>query len=90
MAPQAQHQIRISMENSTPITCDSCKNDTFVEVNYLRRISKLLTGSPQDMVMNFPAFACSKCGHINEQFRLPEENKQEEKPAEPIILPAGS
>lgn len=85
MAPQAQHQIRIGLENSTAIICDSCKNDTFVEVNYLRRVSKLLTGAPQDMVMNVPAFACSKCGHVNEQFRMPEEKKQEEKPASPII-----
>ena len=86
MAPQGQHQIRIGLENSNPIVCEACKNDTFVEVNYLRRISKLLTGTPQVVVMNFPAFACSKCGHINEQFRLPvEEKKPTEKPESPII-----
>jgi len=82
---QLEQQVRISLENSTGILCDECKNDTFTEVVYLRRVSKLLTGSPDDMIMNIPVFACSKCGHINKQFRLIE--KPEDKPVSKIIQP---
>jgi hypothetical protein len=74
-----QQNIRISLENSTAIRCDACNNDTFTEVVYIRRISKLLTGSPEDMIAPMPAFACSKCGHINEQFKLKEPEKEEPK-----------
>lgn len=84
---QTSHQLRIDLENSKPILCDECENDTFVEVNYLRRISKILTGSPQDMIMNVPAFACAKCGHVNDQFKIKfdEEKPKADKPTSPII-----
>ena len=85
MAQPVQPQLRVGMENSEPIICDSCNNDTFVEVNYLRRVSRLLTGTPQDLVLNIPVFACSKCGHINEAFRLQEKKKDQEKPESPLI-----
>lgn len=87
MSQSNQPMLRVGLESSTPIVCEECNNDTFVEVTYLRKISKLLTGSPQDMVVNIPAFACSKCGHINEQFRLVEPKAEPAKPTSPIIVP---
>ena len=66
-------KIRLGLDNSSPIICEACSNDTFVEASFLRRVSKLLTGSPEDMVMPVPTFLCSKCGHINENFQLPEQ-----------------
>jgi uncharacterized Zn finger protein len=64
---------RIGLDNSTEIVCESCGNNTFTDVLYLRKVSKLLTGSQDDMVVPLPAFACSKCGHINPEFQI-EEN----------------
>jgi hypothetical protein len=70
-------KIRLGLDNSSPITCEACGNDTFVEANYLRRVSKLLTGSPEDMVMPVPTFLCAKCQHVNENFQLPEAKAPE-------------
>ena len=55
-------------KNSTSIKCESCEGETFIEVLYLRKISKLLTGAPTDTIAPIPAFQCSKCGHINTEF----------------------
>lgn len=72
-------KIRVGLENSTAILCEACGNDTFVEANYLRKISKLLTGSAEDMVVPMPTFLCSKCSHINSGFAIPEEKSAEPK-----------
>jgi uncharacterized Zn finger protein len=54
--------------NSTSIKCESCDGETFIEVVYLRKISKILTGGHSDSIAPIPAFQCSKCGHINTEF----------------------
>ena len=73
--------LRVGLDSSTPIVCEECGNDTFKEVAYLRKISKLLTGSPEDTVVPLPTFACSKCNHVNESFQLKDSKpkKDEEK-----------
>lgn len=70
-----QAKLKIGLDNSTAIACESCNNPTFKEVTYLRRISKLLTGAPEDMIVPVPAFACAKCDHVNDQFQLKEPQK---------------
>lgn len=74
-----QQQIRVGLESSTPILCDKCNNDTFVEVQYLRKISKILLAAPDDMIVNLPAFACSKCGHVNDSFKFPGKKEELKK-----------
>lgn len=71
-------QIKITLDNSDAIICEECQNDTFIEVSYVRRISKLLIGAPEDMITNIPAFACSKCHHVNKQFQLMDSPKKPE------------
>ena len=58
----------VDPRQTTAIKCESCDNDTFVEVVFLRKASKLLTGSSQDAIIPLPTFKCSKCDHINEYF----------------------
>jgi uncharacterized Zn finger protein len=70
--------LRVGLDSSTPIVCESCGNDTFKEAAYLRKISKLLTGSPEDMVVPVPTFVCAKCGHVNESFQLKEAKSTKE------------
>jgi hypothetical protein len=72
-------KIRVGLENSNAIVCEACENETFIEANYLRRVSKLLTGSPEDMIVPVPTFLCSKCGHINPNFRISEPKVPESK-----------
>lgn len=57
-------------KNSTGVICEveNCGSNTFVEVVFIRKVSKLLTGSPKDSFVPIPTFQCSKCGHINKEF----------------------
>jgi uncharacterized Zn finger protein len=68
-------QVRVGLENSTAIVCESCGNPTFKEASYLRKVSRLLTGSAEDMLVPVPTFICTKCGHVNEQFQIKEPKK---------------
>lgn len=68
--------VRVGLENSSPIVCESCGNDTFNEASYLRRVSKLLTGSADDTIVHVPTFTCSKCSHVNEQFQVKDAKPQ--------------
>lgn len=63
-------QLRAALQSSTPIKCESCQNDVFIEANYIRKISKIMTGSAEDALVPLPIFVCSKCGHVNDQFKL--------------------
>ena len=57
------------LKDSSAIKCDSCGNQTFRETYLIRKISKLLTGLPQDMTVPYPIFTCDKCGNINNDFK---------------------
>ena len=66
---QDRVNLNISLDKTTPIVCESCNNDTFVQVLYIRKASKFLTGTSQDAVMPIPSFACAKCQHVNTEFK---------------------
>ena len=70
MAPVAQPQkpLNIPLDKTTPIECEECKSQTFVEALMFRKASKFLTGSPQDSLVPIQTFACAKCGHVNHDF----------------------
>lgn len=72
-----QPQLNVSLDKTTPITCDECGNTTFQEVVILRTVSKFLTGQMQDGLIPIPVFACSSCSHVNEKF-MPEELKKKD------------
>lgn len=55
-------------KNSTPIKCESCEGQTFTPVVFLRKISRLITGSPTDQIIPIDTFQCSECKHINKEF----------------------
>jgi hypothetical protein len=54
------------------MTCDECGHEVFQEGMMLRKVSKFLTGNPQDGLVPIPIFMCSKCGGVNQEF-LPKE-----------------
>jgi len=57
-------------KNSSAVVCEleDCSSETFTEVVYIRKVSKLVTGAPKDSFVPIPTFQCSKCGHINKEF----------------------
>lgn len=61
--------LSLSLDKTTPIICDECSNDTFIQVLKLRTASKFLTGTEQDALIPIPTFSCAICHHINEEFQ---------------------
>ena len=65
---QEQIKLNISLDKTTPIICDNCGCQAFQEALMLRKASKFLTGTAQDSLIPIQTFACTKCGHINQEF----------------------
>ena len=76
MQQEQPMRLNVSLDKTTPMTCDECQNQVFQEGVMLRKASKFLTGTAQDAVVPIPVFACSKCGHVNNEF-LPKELQSE-------------
>ncbi len=68
MSQQQQMNMNISLDKTTELVCDECGNHSFQEVVLLRKASRFITGTAQDAMIPIPVFACSKCGHVNEEF----------------------
>jgi uncharacterized Zn finger protein len=71
-----QQQLNITLDKTTSVVCDKCGCETFQEVVLLRKASRFVTGTPQDALIPIPAFACTKCGHVNEDLLPPQLRDQ--------------
>jgi len=76
---QEQMNLNISLDKTTELVCDECGNLAFQEVVLLRKASRFITGTAQDAMIPIPVFACSKCGHVNEEFLPMQLRKQTEQ-----------
>jgi uncharacterized Zn finger protein len=65
-------KLNVSLDKTVAMTCDECGHDVFQEGMMLRKVSKFLTGNPQDGLVPIPVFMCTKCDHVNQEF-LPKE-----------------
>jgi DNA-directed RNA polymerase subunit RPC12/RpoP len=65
---------KIDLGKSKPIQCAHCGYDVFVDGSKFRKVSKLITGTPQDVIVPIPVLLCGNCGHICEEL-LPEQMK---------------
>jgi len=74
MQNQQPFKFNISWDKTTPVTCEKCGCSAFQQAILLRKASKFLTGTPQDSLIPIETFACTACGHVNEEF-LPKEIK---------------
>ena len=68
--PQEQQQISVNLNDATDLVCAECGNKFFKEVTMLKKVPKLLTGSPEDTLVPFPTYMCNECGHVNQDFEL--------------------
>ena len=74
-----EQQLNISLDKTTGMSCDECGNEIFQEGVMLRKASRFLTGTAQDAMIPIQVFACSKCGHVNNEFLpLQLRNKNED------------
>ena len=63
-----QPQQTIDMNQTTPIKCESCENQTFKQSLLLRKLSALVSPNGQETFVPVQVFACEKCGHVNTEF----------------------
>jgi hypothetical protein len=61
---------KIDLRQQPTVECEKCKSIFFKEVVILKKVSKILTGGSEDTIVPFPTYACLKCEHINEDFKL--------------------
>jgi uncharacterized Zn finger protein len=67
---------KINLKEQATISCESCGNIYFKEVVLIKKVSKIMTGSSDDVIVPFPTYMCEKCGHVNEEFRLFDDNNK--------------
>ena len=63
-----QPQMNVDFSQTTAEICESCENETFIQVYQMRRLSALLSPAGQESMIPIQVFACAKCGHINKGF----------------------
>jgi uncharacterized Zn finger protein len=68
----SSNKITINLKDAETLKCGECQNETFVEVYMFKKVSKLMTGSPEDSLVPFPSYKCDKCGNINQEFDFPQ------------------
>ena len=66
--------INVKLEQTDKMTCNECGVATFTPVFLLRKVSALMSPSGKETIFPIQVFACSSCGHVNEDF-LPIEEK---------------
>lgn len=79
-----QMNVNISLDKTTASKCDKCGNEVFIEGVMLRKASRFLTMTSQDALIPIPVFACSKCGHVNDEF-LPLQLRNQQNVSEDKI-----
>ena len=67
-----QPGLNVDFSQTTEECCESCGNNTFIQVYQMRKLSALLSPTGQETMIPIQVFACHSCGHINKGF-LPKE-----------------
>jgi hypothetical protein len=67
---------KIDLRQQPTVLCENCGGHYFKEVVILKKVSKLITGSPEDTLVPFPTYMCNGCGNVNEEFKLFDEQKK--------------
>ena len=58
----------IDLSHAKDIRCEKCQGMAFKQTMMLKRLSALVSPNGQESIVPVMAFACDKCGHINEEF----------------------
>lgn len=68
----------IDINETEPVICEHCGNETFIEVVSLRRVSAVYSPNGKAGLIPITLFECSSCGHVNNEFK-PQGMKNEEE-----------
>ena len=69
---------QIDFSKATEMECQECKGTVFIPANKFLKVSKIVTGTPNDAIVPVELYLCGDCGEINQEL-LPKElqNKNE-------------
>ena len=76
-----QPQQQIDITKSKPMVCAECGYDVFITGTKFRRISKLITNTPQDIIVPIEISLCGSCGALNQDLMPPQLKILEENDA---------
>ena len=71
---QNDQKLRINLREQPTVLCEKCESAFFQEIVMVKKVSKLLTGEPDDTIVPFPTYRCGECGHVNDEFKVFEYN----------------
>ena len=63
-----QQQMNIDISQTSEMKCDKCENNTFKQTMMLRKVSAIVSPNGKETIVPSAVFACTKCGHVNEEF----------------------
>ena len=72
---QQQAQMQQLLSQATDLVCTNCESIVFTPVVFMKKISKMLTGAPQDMLYPVQAYRCADCGELPQEFIPKTEEK---------------
>ena len=73
---EGNQQINFDLNNTLPIVCEECGNESFRPIFFLRKISRFMSPDGQDRVLPIDSLECVKCGHVNKEFNpIPTQTK---------------
>ena len=68
-----QQQFNIYLSKTTPVVCEKCGHEHFIQVSLVRKLSPMLSPTGEPTLIPIPVFACTKCNHVNKEF-LPKDD----------------
>ena len=69
-------QPKIDLSKATEMKCQYCGGTVFIPGTKFLKISKIVTGTPQDAIIPVELYLCGDCGEINQEL-LPKELQKE-------------
>lgn len=63
-------QVKLNVAESPNVECENCENIYFDKVTVIKKISKLLVGTPDDQYVPMETYKCTECGNINKDFKV--------------------
>lgn len=68
-------QPKIDFSKATEMKCQECGGTVFIQGTKFLKISKIVTGTPNDAIIPVELYLCGDCGEIVEEL-LPEQLKK--------------
>ncbi len=62
--PQIKPPLSLGLDNTTPIVCEHCQGDTFVEAFKFRKVSAIISPDGREGTLPFTTFVCVSCKKV--------------------------